>query len=65
MKIDMNGYPGCMVCDYWKNRIETSRARALAGNDQAYLEERLARHELIGHLRRTKHMEAANDAQTR
>jgi hypothetical protein len=39
--------------------------RALAGDESAYLKEQRARAELDAHLARTKHMEAAKDAQTR
>ncbi len=43
----------CVVCSYWKDRIETSRARALKKVEGAFSDERRARRELREHLERS------------
>jgi len=46
-------YPDCAVCNYWLERIETTKARALAGDELAYDAERQMRRELEEHLERS------------
>ena len=55
----------CLTCEYWTARISEEKRRALAGDKSAYLKEQRVRAELDAHLTRTKHMEAASDAQPR
>jgi hypothetical protein len=58
-------HPDCLTCSYWVSRIDAAHARFIRDVDDAQVEELRAKRELDEHLARTKHMEAANDAQTR
>lgn len=43
----------CLTCAYWAARIEAEKARALAGCDGAFDDEKRVRKELDEHLERT------------
>jgi len=45
----------CLTCAYWGRRIDEEKARALAGDESAYLKEQRARAELAEHLSRDTH----------
>jgi hypothetical protein len=46
-------HPDCAVCLYWRDRIDTSRARALQKVEGAFGDERRARQALCEHLERS------------
>jgi hypothetical protein len=48
----------CLVCAFWRDRIEDARKRALQKVEGAHSDERQARRELAEHLSRDTHTAA-------